>query len=326
MELTYISLLTFLFTTLAYFYYFKLPLTLQSVFDSKNMIPSELNEEPMQSMPEAIQSVPPIGSEEEIRNMVGGSLGDNGQYPSYGDYMTSNMPRLLTYFGVVLIQQFGFNLATIISKCGGTVGKNIAVSLLMTIVPWTILFGAVIAMLIVYPGLKSAFADVVGYFFVYREADDILGTVIVDTNIEKAISAVNGPDGKPSTELKKAAEAIMKMYGNKGILINTMNPDNFENIWDVLQPLMSTSIPSEKKEELKKKLFELIVRKDNIGEGMWYIYTGLLLSSIVSYNLVTKGCEKNLEKMKEEHELYLDELKKMDKTKEQNQSGPAYKM
>jgi hypothetical protein len=325
MELTYISLITFLLTTLFYFYYFKLPLTVQNMSDSTNImqIPTA---PPMGSEMQIPTATPIEPSAPELKNMVGGALGDNGQYPSYGDYMTSNMPRLLTYFGIVLIEQFGFNLATIVSKCGGTVGKNIAVSLLMTIVPWTLIFGAVIAMLIVYPGLKSAFADVVGYFFVYSEANDILGTIIVDTNIEQAINATSGTNVKQTTELKKAAEAIMKMYGNKSILINTMNPDNFESVWDVLQPLMSSAITPAQKEQFKGQLFQLIVKKDNIGEGMWYVYTGLLLSSIVSYNLVTRGCEKNLEKMQEEHEEYIDKVKKMNETKSQNQSGPSYKM
>lgn len=304
MDLSYISLLVFLITTLFYFYYFKLPLTLKK------------NNSLMGVQSASIPSVTPIQTSTEQANQMGGQKGgafagpNDTTFATYGEYATSNMSRLLMFFVIVVMEQFGFNLATMVDKCGGTVGKNIAMSMLMTVVPWSLVFGSVIMLLIVYPGLKSAFSDVVGYFFVYSEADEILGTLIVDTNIEDTINKAKEndkqPDGKQTAEMKKAAEAIMKMCGNKGILINTMNPENYEDIWSVLQPLMSPSVTSEQKEEYKSRLFDLIAKKDNIGEGMWYIYTGLFLSSIVSYNVISRGCTNSVENMKDEYKKYLN--------------------
>lgn len=46
--------------------------------------------------------------------------------------------------------------------------------------------------------------------------------------------------------------------------------------------------------ELKQKLLDLVIYRDNIGEGLWYIYTGLLLSSIVKYNINNRGCSKSI--------------------------------
>jgi len=45
---------------------------------------------------------------------------------------------------------------------------------------------------------------------------------------------------------------------------------------------------------LKKKLLDLVIYRDNIGEAMWYIYTGLLLSTIVKYNINNRGCSKSI--------------------------------
>ena len=307
MDLSYISLLVFLITTLFYFYYFKLPLTLK-----KNSFPPL---SPAPTIP--VQEPKPNETGEnpmEGEQKGGAFVGPNDTtFETYGDYATSNMSRLLMYFVIVVMEQFGFNLATIVDKCGGTVGKNIAMSMLMTVVPWSLVFGSVIMLLIVYPGLKSAFSDVVGYFFVYSEADEILGTLIVDTNIEetinKAKAADASPGGKQTAEPKQAAEAIMKMCGNKGILINTMNPENYEDIWAVLQPLMSPSVTEAQKEEYKARLFGLIAKKDNIGEGMWYIYTGLFLSSIVSYNVLARGCTNSVDNMKDQYKKYLNKTK-----------------
>jgi hypothetical protein len=49
------------------------------------------------------------------------------------------------------------------------------------------------------------------------------------------------------------------------------------------------------------------VLKDNIGEALWYIYTAILISSIVYYNLATRGCVKSVDQIKAEHDAYVKE-------------------
>jgi hypothetical protein len=41
-------------------------------------------------------------------------------------------------------------------------------------------------------------------------------------------------------------------------------------------------------------MLNLVVYRDNIGEAMWYIYTGLLLSTILKYNINNRGCVKSV--------------------------------
>ena len=57
--------------------------------------------------------------------------------------------------------------------------------------------------------------------------------------------------------------------------------------------------------ELKKQLLNLVILKDNIGEALWYIYTAILISSIVYYNLATRGCVKSIDQIKSEHDEYI---------------------
>ena len=48
-------------------------------------------------------------------------------------------------------------------------------------------------------------------------------------------------------------------------------------------------------EDQHENLLNLIVMKENIGEGLWYMYTAMLISSIVYYNLAIQGCNKSIE-------------------------------
>jgi hypothetical protein len=97
-----------------------------------------------------------------------------------------------------------------------------------------------------------------------------------------------------------------------------MNPDNFLEIWDVLKALM---IPGAyENNDIKKQLLDLVVLKDNIGEALWYIYTAILISSIVYYNLATRGCIKSVDQIKSDHDAYIQQQEDADKQAELNNS------
>ena len=294
MDLSYLSAFVFLFFTYVYYYKLKLPLGL-------------------------------------AQEGATGFMSDNTAMDSYATYISSNNSSLGIYFLMVVTSQFGINLYSVIQKCGGTVGKNMLIAFMMTVVPWTLIFGAVLALHIFYPGLKGAFADVVGYFIISGDANDILSTILVDTKINNKINSGDPDDGDDSVETKQsAAEAIMKLCGNKGILINTMNPENFNIMWAILKPLLKTDFKKTDDAtktqlfEKKQELFALVVKKDNIGEGLWFIYTGILLMFVVSYNLASRACDKDLEKMKQEQADYAKTSAEIKANKDLRQSGPSY--
>jgi hypothetical protein len=287
MDLSYLSAFVFFFFTYIYYYKLKLPLGL------------------------------------EISN-PNGYVSEGMKFDSYASYMSNNNGKLGVYFLMVVASQFGINLYSVIQKCGGTVGKNLIMAFMMTVVPWTLIFGAVVTLLVVYPGLKSSFADVAGYFAISGAANDILSSILVDTKIDATIQK----DTESSTDEQTTAEAIMKLCGNKGILINTMNPENYNDIWSILKPLLKPAFKGEnnanKLFEKKEELFALVIKKDNIGEGFWFIYTGVLLMSIVSYNLTSRACDKDLEKMKQEQSDYAKKSGDIKAKKDLNQSGNSY--
>lgn len=231
-------------------------------------------------------------------------------------FYNKNMYSLAIYIGIVVVSQFFLNISFLISKCGGSINKNIGAAALFTFIPWLLIFAVMVAVLLIFPGFKTAFSDVIGYFVVSSSANQILSSILRGTDLNEMIDKTN--DANEKSELTKAADAILKICGNKSILINQMNPDNFLNIWNTLKPLMNAG--AYENIEIKTNLLDLVVLKDNIGEALWYIYTAILISSIVNYNLATRGCIKDISQIKADHDDYIKKQEEADKEKELNNS------
>jgi hypothetical protein len=232
------------------------------------------------------------------------------------NYYTKNIRSLAFYLGLVVVSQLFLNIGYLMSKCGGSLDKNIGAAALFTFIPWILIFGVMLAVLIIFPSFKSAFSNVIGYYVVAGGANDIFGSILLGTDLNEMIESTK--DETEKNKLTKAAEAIIKICGNKSILINKMNPNNFLQIWETLKPLMVTG--SYENLEIKQKLLELVILKDNIGEAFWYLYTSILISSIVYYNLATRGCVKSVDQIKSEHDNYIKKEEELNKQNELNNS------
>ena len=229
-------------------------------------------------------------------------------------FYNKNVLSLAFYLGAVVVSQLFLNIGYLMSKCGGSLDKNIGAAALFTFIPWLLIFGVMLAVLIIFPGFKSAFSDVIGYYVVAGGANDIFGSILMGTDLNEMIE--KSGDDKQKAELTRAAEAIVKICGNKSILINQMNPDNFLDIWNALKPLMMPGAFDNV--EIKTQLLDLVVLKDNIGEIFWYIYTSILISSIVYYNLATRGCVKSIDEIKSDHDAYIQQQEQAAEQKKLN--------
>ena len=231
-------------------------------------------------------------------------------------YYSKHMKSLAFYLGLVVVSQLLLNVVYLMSKCGGSLDKNILTAAIFTFIPWILIFGVLLAVLIIFPGFKSAFSDVIGYYVVAGGANEIFGQILLGTDLNDMIEQT--ADATQKNELTKAAEAIIKICGNKSILINQINSENFLDIWNTLKPLMTPG--SYDSVDIKQQLLNLVVLKDNIGEGFWYVYTAILISSIVYYNLATRGCVKSVDQIKSEHDAYIKEQETADEQAKLNNS------
>jgi hypothetical protein len=246
----------------------------------------------------------------------------------YKSYTSSNYVSLAVYLLLVMVVQFIVNASIIAQSCGGSISENMGAAGMFTFIPWTLIFGVTIIILVIYPGFKSAFSDVIGYYWISNQANDLLIELLVQQNIEDSLAKGTSPaapaspaspaskdtlvgDNNPSQKggndkqaIREVADLILKLCGNTSILINQMTPRNFEPYWSLLTPLKKPKYQNDNAAEtqtLKKQLFDLTVTRDSIGETLWYVYTGLLLTSIVQLKITTRGCATNPKIMEENY-------------------------
>jgi len=233
-------------------------------------------------------------------------------------YISNSYMYLAIYFLLVVVIQFMVNASIISTTCGGSVTENMGAAGVFTFLPWTLLFGVLIVILTVYPGFKSAFSDVVGYFWVSSSANKIITDLLINPDIQKKMDGDTAATPEQKEAMQGAADAIIKICGNTAILINQIVPSNFDSYWNILKPLMKEKYQTENEEtkKMKNDLFELVVTRDNVGESMWYMYTGLLLTSIVQLKITTRGCVNNPKTMEQNYQKFLDAEKEAQAQKE----------
>jgi len=240
-------------------------------------------------------------------------LSDNIQNTTY---KTNNYMYLAIYLLLVMVVQFMVNASIIASTCGGSITENIGASGVLTFLPWTLIFGVIIVILTIYPGFKSAFSDVVGYYWVSSSANKVLTELLVDPTVQKKIDEDKTLTTEQKDDMMTAADTIIKICGNASILINQIVPSNFKSYWELLQKsLFKPKYQNDNPETIKirDELFEIVVTRDNVGEAMWYMYTGLLLTALVQLKITTRGCVSNPKTMEANYQQFKDAEQKVNK-------------
>jgi hypothetical protein len=224
---------------------------------------------------------------------------------SFSSGQNNNYTYLAIYVFVVMIGQFALNAAIIRSTCGGTMAETLSSAGFYTFIPWTLVFGVLVLILIVYPGFKSAFSDVVGYFWVSSGVKKILDTLLMNA----------APSKESDSNMQSVSDMIVKIYSNNSLLVNQIVPSNFDKYWGILQPLMKPEYRGDGGNELKGQFFQLVSTRDKIGECMWYLYAGILVVSLVQLNIATGGCVSSPATMAKRNQQFLAESEAANKKK-----------
>jgi len=236
----------------------------------------------------------------------------------YKEYISNNYMYLAIYVLLVIVIQFIVNSSIIANSCGGNITQNMGAAGILTFLPWILIFGVLVLILTIFPGFKSAFSDVVGYYYVSGPATKLLTELLVNQEIQKKMTEETDMTPEKKQALESAADAIIKICGNTSILINQIVPSNFDQYWGILTPLMKDKYKSggTEADKMQNDLFELVVTRDNVGEAMWYIYTGLLLTSIVQLKITTRGCNTDPKTMEANYQKFLENEQKAKEQKE----------
>ena len=185
----------------------------------------------------------------------------------------------------------------------------------------------------------------IGYYWVYGSANKVITELLINRDVEKSLKENQNIEIKPvppsapplpptggqkggaisKEQVEEAADTIVKICGNTSVLINQIVPSNFNEYWRILTPLMKEKYQNDGPEatQKKKELFELVVTRDNVGEAMWYIYTGLLLTSLVQLKMTTQGCSSNPQTMEKNYQKFLASEKEA-KAKNQLSTSKTY--
>jgi hypothetical protein len=227
----------------------------------------------------------------------------------YQEFVSNNYMYLAIYVLLVIIIQFMVNSSIISNSCGGNLSENMGAAGVLTFLPWILIFGVLVLILTVYPGFKSAFSDVIGYYYISTSANKLLTDLLINKDIEKKMTDDPNMTPEKKQALETAADAIIKICGNTSIIINQIVPNNFDQYWSILKPLMKDKYKNDgpDSEKMQNDLFEIVLTRDNIGEAMWYIYTGLLITSIVQLKITTRGCISNPKTMEANYQKFLQQ-------------------
>jgi hypothetical protein len=242
-------------------------------------------------------------------------------FKKYQEYVKQKYMYLGLYLMLVAFFQVLANSYIITSKCGGSVKDNIGKAFLFVFI-WILMLGfMIVAVQTGFPfgsDYVAAFSNVIGYFYVSSSANKILTDLLIDRDVQKKIDEDNTLTPEQKEAMQSAADVIIKICGNTSILINQINPSNFNDYWNILNPLKKQKYQTENTEttKIRDDLFNLVVTKYNIGESIWYILTGIIIAAYVQLRISSVGCNSNPKAMQDNYNKFLEAEDKAKEEKE----------
>ena len=213
------------------------------------------------------------------------------------------------YIALLMIAQFVINMNLTKEICGF---NQFGVALWTTLVPWTLIFGILFLLILVFPSWLSPFSNTIGYAMCYITGISSFFKGILHDRIPKQ-------DDKNNSEF---IQALNNLYEDKSLLINQISLDELPKWWESLSNagLLKKSagdIDGDAYNELKS----YIKMKDTIAEFIWYLLTGLLVTS-TSYNYILNvGCDQSVAEMQKRHDEYLEKEEEIAKAKQEKQGS-----
>lgn len=189
-------------------------------------------------------------------------------------YLMPDMESTLfaIYFLLVLSSQFVLNIYLAKQICNSP--SNVGTAAIATFIPWLLIFGLLNLLLMVFPGWLSAFSNTIGYAIA-----SVAGVASLFT--DELLNV-----GKPPN--RDAFKVIQNVTNDPSTIINTINDENVENFWNKSIDVqffnkfqkVEAGIPPPLQFTQLKNFIRL---KNIVSYFIWYLLTGILITSI-SYN------------------------------------------
>tara|TARA_A100001035_G_scaffold280272_1_gene285105 strand:+ start:3569 stop:4312 length:744 start_codon:yes stop_codon:yes gene_type:complete len=199
------------------------------------------------------------------------------------------------YLAILIITQVFVNLDLSEKICGNT---QPLLAILVTIIPWILIFGVFILMVISFPGWLKPFASTFGYAVIkILGVSSLIRKIFKEKTIVDDISSLNNNE-------KVIQSSLAQIYENESLLINEISPNNFEEFWNTSNILFKKNVFND--EKLKLKFEQFVNIKYYISEYIWYMLLGSLITS-ASYNfIINASCKKSLTNLKNNEKTYTE--------------------
>jgi len=163
-----------------------------------------------------------------------------------------------TYILLLVVGSYFINAS--ISKAMCTQSIQWSYVLMITLLPWIIIFISLYVMLKLFPGWITPFSNTIGY------------SIIGFLGIEKTYEAIFKTSAEESGENSEVVKAIANMNSNKSKFINQITTDveEFKNFFINMPELLKDGIVDEAKKIIIPSEFERSTIRDTGGK----IYTG----------------------------------------------------
>jgi len=189
----------------------------------------------------------------------------------------------VVYFILILVSQFILNIYLAKQICNSP--SNVGTAAVATIIPWVIIFGLLNFLLITFSGWLIAFSNTIGYGIA-----SIIGlsTLFLD-------KLVNNVDNVKTTDNPKLIKILLDMQNDPSTVINALNEYNVDTVWNksIATGAFKNTLSKVTPDFMPPEFLELkkyIILKDLVSYFMWYLLTGILITSI-SYNyMLTAPC------------------------------------
>ena len=214
------------------------------------------------------------------------------------------------YALLIIVGEFFVNLGITSAMCGSA---EWATALMVTLFPWGFIFGILVLLLTMFPGWLAPFSNTFGYGVAILAGLNTVLAEILEPN----------PKSKKTAETQAMDEALAHIYSDKSLLVNEITLDNFDYFWDKMQGVFQKGVYTNN--GLRSQLYSMIVLKDVVARYIWYLLTGLLITS-VSYNyIVNSSCNNSAEDMQKRHDEYEQQLAEaQEKAKQANADRKVY--
>ena len=209
--------------------------------------------------------------------------------------VTERQPSIIwgvAYLCLLFIGIFYINLAMTKQMCGT---PQTGTAILVTTVPWALVFGIMAMMLLVFPGWLSPFSNTIGYL--------VAKLAGVGTIMDKIIAPKSTTGATPGVT-KAAAEALEQIYSDKSLIVNQLTEENFGNFWSKMS---SANLFNKGADAYKDALLKIVRLKNVVAELVWALLSGGLAISISTSYVQGTACQKSAKEMIQRHNQYEDE-------------------